>query len=137
MATPEFVKYLHVVRPQKDHSKEIKLVDEDEAGNPVPSSPIYGISSRAPSQNLKRKTRTARIVEYPDRARNGNVERVLAEVDWVGDQKDRIRITSVDYYDRSIITTDGKAGDGEWMLLKDAWDHYSVVKDREPLYVVY
>lgn len=136
-STLEFVKYLHIIRPPRDHSKEIQLVDGDATGSPITSSPVYGISSRTSPLDSKRKTKTARIVEYPNRTLNGNVERVLAEVEWVGDQKDRIRIASVDYYERPLITTgtgkglDGGGGGGGWMLLKDAWDHYSVTKDRE------
>ncbi|PVG02611.1 hypothetical protein CPB86DRAFT_780023 [Serendipita vermifera] len=127
MSTPHFVKYLHIVRPPRDFSKDLQLLDEDESGNPLASSPIYGITTRD-VHNPKQKLKTARIIEYASPERNGGEERLLAEIQWVGDQKDRIRIASPDYRD---TPTDTKASAGEWMLLRSAWDHYSITKDRE------
>jgi hypothetical protein len=131
MATPHFVKNLHIVRPPKDFSKDLQLLDEDESGDAITSSPVYGITARDP-QNPKRKMKTARVIEYANPERNEDEERLLAEIEWVGDQRDRIRIVTPDYRDTPTGT---KAVAGEWMLLRSAWDHYSVTKDRERLFV--
>ncbi|KIM29035.1 hypothetical protein M408DRAFT_329064 [Serendipita vermifera MAFF 305830] len=84
-----------VVNKEEKHKKDVRLLDGDVTA--------YGIFRRD----------TGKIADIVKFAEDGT-KTVLAEIEWLGDKKDRIRFPG-----------------GEWQRMEDAWDHYRITRDRE------
>ncbi|KAG8825799.1 hypothetical protein FRC19_010439 [Serendipita sp. 401] len=85
----------YIITKEQKHKKDLVILDGD--------VPVYGILR-------ENKSKIAEVIKFDE---NGG-KQVLAEVEWLGDRKDKIRISG-----------------GEWQRLNKAWQHYNTTVDAE------
>ncbi|KAG8797562.1 hypothetical protein FRC17_007714, partial [Serendipita sp. 399] len=85
----------YIISKELKHKKDLLILDGD--------VPVYGILR-------ENKSKIAEVVKFNE----DSAKQVLAEVEWLGDKKDKIRLAG-----------------GEWQKLNKAWQHYDMTVDPE------